>query len=240
MTPPPEGSYSTYGIIFMALYLSPNIKRCKKNILYNYMSPLLPHIFYINLDKRTDRRQEIEAQLRQYNLYDQSERFPALETPDLGILGCTMSHLAVLKLARERQYPHVLILEDDFCFTIPPEEFQKNLQHFFNTIPTFDVCMISYNIKQSHPTDDPRILKIIEAQTASGYIVNQTLYDQIITLYEEAVPLLRDTREHWNYANDQIWKRLQPNTNWFALNPRCGKQRDGFSDNSGQYLTNDW
>jgi glycosyl transferase family 25 len=204
------------------------------------MSSLIPHIFYINLDKRTDRREEIENQLKEYNLYDQAERFPAIETPHLGILGCTASHLVVLKMARERQYPYVLILEDDFYFTIPPEEFQDNLQHFFNTVPDFDVCMISYHIQQSQPTEDPSILKIIEAQTASGYIVNQTFYDKIIDLYEEAVPLLRDTQQHWHYANDQVWKRLQPNANWFALHPRCGKQRDGFSDNSGQYQTHDW
>ena len=204
------------------------------------MSSLLPHIFYINLDKRTDRREEIENQLLQYNLYDQAERFPAIHTPELGILGCTTSHLVVLKIARERQYPYVLILEDDFYFTIPPEEFQQRLQHFFNTVPDFDVCMISYHIQQSQPTEDPGIIKINEAQTASGYIVNQTFYDKIINLYEEAVPLLRDTQQHWHYANDQVWKRLQPNARWFALHPRCGKQRDGFSDNSGQLQTHDW
>ena len=204
------------------------------------MSTLLPHIFYINLDKRTDRREEIEAQLRQYNLYDQAERFPAIETPNLGILGCTMSHLAVLKLARERQYPYILILEDDFYFTISPEEFQQNLQHFFNKTPNFDVCMIAYHIQRSDWTDDPNIIKVLEAQTAAGYIVNQTFYDKIIDLYEEAVPLLRDTQQHWHYANDQVWKRLQSDAQWFALQPRCGKQRDGFSDNSGQHQTHDW
>jgi glycosyl transferase family 25 len=197
---------------------------------------MFPHIFYINLDKRTDRRQEIETQLHQYNLYDQAERFPAIHTPEQGILGCTMSHLAVLRLAKERQYPYVLILEDDFYFTLPKEELHNNLQHFFETTPDFDVCMISYNLKNSTPTQDPRILKVIEAQTASGYIVNTSLYDPLIQLYEETIPLLRQTQEHWNYANDQIWKRLQPQTKWFALNPRCGKQRDGFSDNANQYV----
>jgi GR25 family glycosyltransferase involved in LPS biosynthesis len=151
-----------------------------------------------------------------------------------------MSHLAVLKLARERQYPHILILEDDFYFTVPPEEFQTSLQHFFNKTPNFDVCMISYHIQQSQPTDDSSIIRIIEAQTASGYIVNQTFYDKIIDLYEEAVPLLRDTQQHWHYANDQVWKRLQPHAQWFALHPRCGKQRDGFSDNSNKHQTHDW
>ena len=203
------------------------------------MSKNINKIFYINLDKREDRKEEIEAELRTYDLFNISERIQAIETPGQGILGCTMSHLNAIKLAKERCYKNILILEDDFYFTIPPEEFQQNLQHFFNKTPNFDVCMISYNIQRSDWTDDPSIIKVLEAQTASGYIVNQTFYDKIINLYEEAVPLLRDTQQHWHYANDQIWKRLQPDAQWFALQPRCGKQRNGFSDNSNQYQSND-
>lgn len=53
--------------------------------------------FYINLDRRTDRRAEIEKELEGLAM----ERFPAVSHPN-GAIGCTMSHLACLKLARER------------------------------------------------------------------------------------------------------------------------------------------
>jgi glycosyl transferase family 25 len=199
------------------------------------MSQHIPKIFYINLDKRMDRRQEIEQELKQFNLFDKSERFQAFYTPDQGILGCTQSHLAVIKLAKERKYPQVLILEDDFYFTITKDEFENELNQFFNNNIEFDVCMISYHLQQSQPTRYTFIQKVIEGQTASGYIVHNSFYDKIIDLYEEAIPLLQQTGEHWNYANDQVWKRLQPNANWYALTTRCGRQRPGFSDNSGKY-----
>jgi glycosyl transferase family 25 len=199
------------------------------------MSHNIPKIFYINLDKRVDRRQEIEQELQQFNLLDKAERFQAFYTPDQGILGCTQSHLAVIKLAKERNYPNVLILEDDFYFTITKDEFENELNQFFNNNIEFDVCMISYHLQQSQPTRYPFIQKVIEGQTASGYIVHNSFYDKIIALYEEAIPLLQQTGEHWNYANDQVWKRLQPNANWYALTTRCGRQRPGFSDNSGKY-----
>jgi glycosyl transferase family 25 len=199
------------------------------------MSKNIPKIFYINLDKRRDRRQEIEKELEQFNLFDKSERFQAFYTPDQGILGCTQSHLAVIKLAKERNYPNVLILEDDFYFIISKDEFENELNRFFNNNIEFDVCMISYHLQQSQPTPYPFIQKVIEGQTASGYIVHNSFYDKIIELYEEAIPLLQQTGEHWNYANDQVWKRLQPNANWYALTTRCGRQRPGFSDNSGKY-----
>ena len=198
------------------------------------MSNTLQRIFYINLDKRADRREQIERELRQYNLYDKAERFSAFHTPDQGCLGCAMSHLAVLELAKERNYQQVLILEDDFYFTVSPQEFENLLQTFFESAPDYNVCMISYNMIQSTATNQPFIQKILEAQTASGYIVHHSFYDPLIKILEEAIPLLRQTREHWNYANDQIWKRLQPTSNWFAIVPRCGKQRDGFSDNSNK------
>jgi glycosyl transferase family 25 len=197
------------------------------------MTHHLSKIIYINIDKRTDRREQIENELVGLDY----ERFPAFHTPGFGILGCTMSHLAVLKLAKERGYDNVLVLEDDFYFIITRDQFEKELDTFFQLNISYDVCMISYHIEASQKTEEG-LEKIISAQTASGYIVHHSYYDTLIALYEEAVPLLNETRQHWIYANDQIWKRLQPTSNWYAIT-RCGKQRPGFSDNSNSFQTYD-
>ena len=203
------------------------------------MSKNINKIFYINLDKREDRKEEIERELTNYGLDMISERIQAVETPGQGILGCTISHLSAIKLAKERNYTNILILEDDFQFTVSKEEFENQLQTFFENQIPYDVCMISYNIRQSEPTEYPFLTKVIEAQTASGYIIHHTFYDKMIGLYEWAIPLLQDTREHWHYANDQCWKRLQPNANWYCLTTRCGRQRAGYSDNSEQFQDHD-
>ena len=84
------------------------------------MSVNIDHIFYINLDKRKDRRVEIEQELNKMEL--PFERFKAIETPGRGILGCGLSHLSVFKLAKERKYKNVLIFEDDFYFLISKPE----------------------------------------------------------------------------------------------------------------------
>lgn len=199
------------------------------------MTHHIEKIFYINLDERPDRKTEIETELTNYELMTNSERVKAFYTPGQGILGCTMSHLKALKLAKERNYKNVLILEDDFQFTLNKEELENQLTVLFEQGPEFDVCMISFNIQQSSPTEYPFLQKVIKAQTASGYIVNESFYDSIIELYEWAIPLLEQTREHWNYANDQCWKILQPNSNWYAFINRCGKQRPGYSDNSEKF-----
>ena len=199
------------------------------------MSNHINKIFYINLDKREDRKEEIETELKCMDLFEIAERIQAIPTPGQGILGCTMSHLNAIRLAKERNYTNVLILEDDFQFTVSKEEFENSLTEFFENQIEYDVCMISYHIQQSQPTTHNFLLKVIEVETASGYIVNRSFYDKIIELYEWAIPLLQETKEHWNYANDQCWKRLQPDANWYCLTPCCGRQRSGYSDNSERF-----
>ncbi len=139
-------------------------------------------------------------------------------------------------MAKERKYKNILILEDDFYFVVSKDEFETNLKLFFENIKEFDVCMISYDAQKSEPSKYPFLLKLLEGQTASGYIVNQNYYDALINLYEEAIPLLEKTGQHWIYANDQIWKKLQAVDTWYCFTNRLGKQRYGFSDNSQMYI----
>ena len=203
------------------------------------MSKYIDKIIYINLDRREDRKEEIEKELNDFNL--PYERFKAIDYPEhgKGIVGCTYSHLAVLKLAKERKYKNVLILEDDFTFVVSKEEFENQLTQFFEQNIQFDVCMISYSISKSESTEYSFVNRVIEGQTASGYIVNEHYYDAIIDLYEWAAPLLDETLHHWIYANDQVWKRLQEKDMWYYFKTRLGKQRPSYSDNSNQFFDYD-
>lgn len=204
------------------------------------MSRFIEKIFYINLDKRTDRREQIEAELAKMGL--EGERYSGIYR-DSGIVGCSISHLNVLKLAKERGYRNVLILEDDFEFVVSKEKMEESLEQvlgFTNEYNLdYDVIMISYIIQESEEVPGlPFIRKIKNGQTASGYIINQKYYDDLINLYEWSVPLLESTGEHWNYANDSVWKRLQTNDNWFYLVDRLGRQRASFSDNKMTFISN--
>jgi len=201
------------------------------------MSHNIDRIIYINLDYREDRKEEIESEIEKMNLQEKTERFRGIRVVDQGILGCTKSHLAVLKLAKERGYKNVLILEDDFEFVVSKEEFERELETFFESKIDYDVCMLSYLLKEEGPeSNDENVKRVIEAQTASGYLVNAKYYDTIIELYEWAWPLLETTKAHWLYANDQCWKTLQKKDNWFYFANRLGKQRASYSDNSMTYM----
>jgi glycosyl transferase family 25 len=196
----------------------------------------IDRIFYINLNRRQDRREQMETQLKEYNI--NVERFEAIEHTD-GIVGCTKSHLEVLKLAKKRNYQTILILEDDFEFQLSPDHLREQINKLFLMNVKFDVCMLGYKLINGEFTKYPFLKKAIEAQSASAYIVTNPFYQKIIDLYEEAIPLLETTGEHWNYANDQVWKKIQPMTNWYCIEPRAGKQRNGYSDNAESYIEYD-
>jgi glycosyl transferase family 25 len=201
-----------------------------------YMCENLDAIFYINLDKRTDRRTEMEHELKRMGL--QAERFRAIEHPaPNGIVGCGKSHLQVIKIAKERGYKNVLILEDDFVFTVSKTEFREHMARILKPTLDFDVCFISYNLLEERESDIPFFKRATFSNTASGYIVKDHYFDAIIQLYEWAIPLLESTGQHWIYANDQVWRGLQEKDKWYCAVPRLGSQSDGFSDNSQKFIS---
>lgn len=189
-------------------------------------------IIYINLERRQDRREQIEQELAAIGLI--GERFNAINHTS-GIVGCGLSHLAVLKQAEENQWENLLILEDDFQFLVPKETLNQQLQAFWDLNIPWDVIMLSYNLSASTPYND-LIGRVTDAQTASGYLINRHFYPKLINMLTQAIPLLESTGNHWEYANDQCWKQLQPISQWFYFMTRLGKQRGSFSDNSNRYM----
>ena len=190
-------------------------------------------VFYINLDRRADRLEQIEAELDRLGLRHIAERIPGIPTSP-GIVGCGQSHLKALRLARERGLTSVLILEDDFECLVSPEEVRANLAALAASQEQFDVVMLAYNPEAKRPHSD-LLFKIDSTATASAYIVHERFYDQLISLYEWALPRLIETGLHWEYANDQIWKRLQPGSAWYGFTTRLGRQRASFSDTANTF-----
>ena len=184
--------------------------------------------FYINLDRRLDRRKEIEAELG--NLGVAYERFPAIKTIP-GCIGCALSHLAVLKEARSRGYKNVLIFEDDFMPLVSKEEFWETLTKGLQEAPDYDVIMLGYAINKSEPwLHGETLQKVFDAQAGSGYLVNEKFYDTLISTWDTGLAQLIKTGEHWKYSCDVSWKPLQPRANWYAFTKRLGKQRASFAD----------
>ena len=146
-------------------------------------------------------------------------------------------------MAKEKGYKNILIFEDDFMFLVSKEKLEEQIDLLFNFNETtgntckFDVCMLSYNlIKSEEYSTYPFLKKVLEVQTTAGYIINESLYDILIDLYTWTLPFLKTTQQHWIYSLDQIWKLLQPISNWYCFDIRIGKQRPSYSDLGNKWI----
>jgi hypothetical protein len=184
------------------------------------------HVVYISLEKRPQRRAAIETQCAQMGLVPVP--FLAVDCTPKGYIGCTISHLSVLRHARAQGWSHVLVLEDDFRFLVDSETLRRTLGNLFS-VP-FDVFMLSY-VGQRHK--EPSFeggSRALNVQTSAGYVVHSRFYNTLIANFEEGLRLLLKTDEHKEHALDIWWKRLQDKSEWFVSEPRIGKQASGFSD----------
>lgn len=192
----------------------------------------IDRIFVINLEHRKDRLAEFYIQMEKTKIdLSKVERFNAFYKPfNDGALGCTMSHLEILKIAKERKYKNVLIFEDDFEFLVTAEDFEQKMRDFFTLQLDWNVLMLSYLLQHSKPFN--LLLGITnEAQTTSGYLVNGEYFDTLINCLEINSKLLLRTKQHWFYTIDQAWKSLQKEDNkWFYFTERCGKQRASLNE----------
>ena len=199
----------------------------------------IDRIFVINLDKRDDRLKEFEEEYHNYDLdKTKYERFPAIYRPDIPAVGCTLSHAEVLKIAKSRGYKNVIIFEDDFMFTVDKDYFYGKLKEFFDMNINFGVLMLEYCT-----FDKININELVSYTTtasgAAGYIVNHTMYDDLINCLSFGAEMLEKTGEHWNYINDQIWKKLQ-GERWLVFNKRLGQQRPSFSDLKNSFVSQNY
>jgi hypothetical protein len=191
--------------------------------------------FYINLERRADRRAQVEAELERLGLTEY-ERYAAHDCPG----GCNLSHTGVLRLARERGYENVLVLEDDFLPVVSPDAFWAALDRFFSLRAPYDVLMLAHH-NVGPPLAPGPCEGVARAtggvQTASAYLVHRRFYDSLIALLEEGTRMQRATGRTDLYVNDQIWKSAQRDDGaWYCLVPAVSKQRASYSDLAQRYV----
>ena len=184
-------------------------------------------VVYINLDKREDRRIHIQSLLETYNI--SAIRFQAIEH-SYGLYGCGMSHLNVLKMARDNKWKNILILEDDIVWNFHPNEVERMIAKLFEEGPEFDVCMLDVNLQHYEQTNYDWLLRVKHSYCAGAYIVQEHYYQKLIDLYEWALPNLLSTGMHWVYANDAVWQQLQEKDRWYTFKDQICKQMAGYSD----------
>ena len=190
-------------------------------------------MLYINLASRPDRCAHVVGQLAALGIV--GERFDAIKTEcNSGAIGCAMSHLRCLELARDGGYEHVFVCEDDIVFT-DPALLSEQLQKFHEPNTSWDVIVVGGNNRHPFMKLNDYSIQVRNCQTTTGYVVNRHYYDTLIENFIEGIQLLSgNPKNKQEFAIDMYWKRLQRTGAWFMIIPSTVTQLNGFSDIEGR------
>lgn len=188
----------------------------------------ITNVFYINLQERIDRKAQVEQQLSKVGLSN-FNRFNAIKLPN-GALGCSMSHLKCLQLAKERNLDHILIVEDDIIF-LNPGIFIGQLNKFLQNNKEWDMLLIAGNNVPPYRVVDDTCVQVSWCQTTTGYLIRKQYYDILINNIKEGInKLIREPKNKIMYAIDKYWLSLQKTDMWLLLVPLTVSQREGYSN----------
>ena len=148
-------------------------------LYFNKTTIPFPPTLLINLDKRTDRMEEINTEFKDWPV--PVERVSAVEHKP-GWKGCSASHLKCMRIAKERNYPWVVILEDD-CILTPNalRRFQSILPFLWATRDRWDVFLggptyLGSHVRISH---NPNIHQVYGLKT-HFCLLNQNSYNRVL------------------------------------------------------------
>lgn len=193
----------------------------------------ISHIFFINLDHRTDRKDHVQQQLANIGLLEKAQRFPAIKMK-WGAIGCTMSHLKILETAAANHWNHVMIIEDDITFLEPDlfvQQFNTFLLNYSTNLPDWDVVLISGNNIPPYEKIDDTCIRVSACQTTTGYLVaGHYIATLAQNIREGLARLLRNPENKLQYAIDRYWFPLQKRDRWFLIIPLTVVQMEGYSD----------
>jgi glycosyl transferase family 25 len=188
----------------------------------------IKNVHYINLNARPDRKIHVENELNKVG-FKEINRFSAIKMAN-GALGCSMSHLKLLEMAKLKELDHILIVEDDILFT-NPELFIQQFNWFLRNHKDFDVVLLAGNNYSPYTLIDDSCVKISNCQTTTGYLVKKSYYDKLIENIKNGISkLVKQPHLSYLYCIDQYWKQLQKTDKWYLVIPLTVIQKIDYSD----------
>lgn len=159
------------------------------------------NIIVISLERAPERRERIFHQLKELGIdavimdaVDGSKlsseeldkrikigRWRVGEKFEPGEIGCTMSHIQALKIAKENEWPWVIILEDD---VILADDFVKRIKLLHKLLPEKWEHVYLSGIPGAEPAAIalmfPTLLPSIFTECTHSMMINKSAYDKIL------------------------------------------------------------
>lgn len=170
------------------------------------MDTVADRIFVINLKERTDRLERFTNEMTREGITNW-ERFDAIRyDPKVhgyekefnnflvergrdektvkylkAAFGCMLSHYTVIKIAKERGYKKVAILEDDFLFT---NGWRENLAKCIDELTSLNWLMfyfhMGYYSANARVVISDNLVMPIQGLGTTGYVLKEQLFDPLL------------------------------------------------------------
>ena len=191
----------------------------------------IKYCLYINLESRKDRREHIEGELKSVGI--RGIRFNAIKLQN-GRVGCSMSHLKCLQIAKKNNWPYVMICEDDLLF-LDKDKAVNCMNKFFklhsSQKDSCNIVLIAGNNVPPYTKIDDTCIRVSHCQTTTGYIVKSVYYNTLMENIKTGIEkLMKNPNNHTMYAIDKYWIQLQKRDVWYLLAPIIAIQREDYSD----------
>jgi hypothetical protein len=138
-------------------------------------------VFYIKLVHRTDRRVEIENELKNSFKYDRAIRYEAVlhESP---ILGCTMSHISIWReMLRNPEWNTIMVIEDDATLLTSREDLDTYIDAFLADENGDMLCI--GNSCGEHVRYTDLLERGFNSQTSSCYVLKRKFVETLLRSY---------------------------------------------------------
>lgn len=183
-------------------------------------------IRFINLDHRTDRREQFEIEMKRLGV-SWHQRIPGVIASP-GALGCARAHVNVLDSWRSVNGQLLLVCEDDAQFVAPREEIDAAIEEFVAS-PHLQVLMLAHNAMWRIPISN-RLGISASISTAAAFILRPEVVPALRAIFQQSADLLEGGMAPSRAAIDVTWKRLQRQHVFALTNTRCAIQRPSYSD----------
>ncbi len=204
--------------------------------------------YVINLPNRTDRRRQMEAELRRPGIGPTEGRvryLPAVRPSEarpfgsIGEKGCFLSHLAVLREARHDDLSALLILEDDAKFE---DDFRQNWSAVHDQVEGGDwdlvhlghLHMVGGTVSMTTPSPRLEALELgVGLLGAHCYAVRRRCLDPLIKHFERQLTGVRGDDLYGPMPPDgtlNTFAWVNPQVKRYVVIPSLCRQRSSRSD----------
>jgi len=195
---------------------------------------MIDRIYCINLDTRPDRWRLFEQQPGRKSLGNinrisgrTSDSFTSYmkyrSEVKSGELGCTTSHLNILKQIKKFKLNNTIVFEDD---AIINPGIKTTIREILSKIHNnYNICYLGGNyvtdMQSSMVTQYDGYMSCKDILSTVGYILNIRCVDQLIRLIR---------RNMFQKPVDEIYREFQHNNTCYIATPRLVHQQPGYSD----------